>query len=65
MRWLLGFLAALFIGTLVVGCNWAHIRRHILKIRDDLRKFHEDLDRLVFDLEPLPAESATPYPTEW
>gem|GEM_PF-1486489 len=65
MRWVFALLAALFIGSICVGCNWAHIRRHILKIRDDLRKMHEDFDRLICDMEPLPAESSTPYPTEW
>ncbi len=59
---LLALICLLLVG---IGCNWAHIGRHIQKIRDDLAKFHEDVDRLIFDMEWMPAESASPYPIDW
>lgn len=39
------------------GCftlNWNHNRRHLRKFIDQIREFHRDVDRVVFDLDPDP-----------
>jgi len=64
-RWLLIALLALFVLS-SVGClttNWAHNKRHFRKWREELAQFHKDIDRILFDLPEMPAESAAPYPT--
>ena len=47
-----------------VGCNttepviwsWPHHKRRLRKIASDLHKVHEDIDRIIFDMEPYPVE---------
>jgi len=54
-------LLALFAPT---GCSttentfysWPHHKRRFRKIFDDFHKMHEDVDRIIFDMEPYPVE---------
>lgn len=39
------------------GCftlNWNHNRRHLRKFIEQIRELHQDIDRVVFDLDPDP-----------
>lgn len=48
-------LTGLLAGT--SGCftlNWNHNRRHLRKFIDQIRELHQDIDRIVFDLDPDP-----------
>ncbi len=41
------------------GCftlSWAHNRRHIRKVIDDLTLLHQDIDKIIFGLDRNPAE---------
>lgn len=41
------------------GCfsfNWAHNRRHIKVVFDDIAELHRDLDKTIFGLDRYPAE---------
>ncbi|MCX7703064.1 MAG: hypothetical protein N2234_03040 [Planctomycetota bacterium] len=65
MRYIvLAFLAiVLFFSSGCLTTNWAHNKRHFRKWREELAQFHKDIDRILFDLPEMPAESAAPYPT--
>lgn len=52
---------ALVLGTMLVasGCfslSWAHNRRHIRKVIDELVALHQDIDKVIFGLDRNPAE---------
>lgn len=41
------------------GCfslSWAHNRRHVRKIIDELVALHQDIDKVIFGLDRNPAE---------
>jgi len=41
------------------GCftlSWAHNRRHVRKVIDQLVQLHEDIDKVIFGLDRNPAE---------
>lgn len=42
------------------GCisltSWAHNKRHLKQIWNELQNLHEDIDRIIFGLERNPAE---------
>ena len=41
------------------GCftlSWAHNRRHVRKVIDELVQLHEDIDKVIFGLDRNPAE---------
>lgn len=41
------------------GCfslSWAHNRRHVRKIIDQLVELHQDIDKVIFGLDPNPNE---------
>jgi hypothetical protein len=43
----------------VSGCfslSWAHNRRHVRKVIDQLVQLHQDIDKVIFGLDPNPAE---------
>ena len=43
----------------VCGCfslSWAHNRRHVRKVIDSLVQLHQDVDKVIFGLDPNPAE---------
>ncbi len=43
----------------VSGCfslSWAHNRRHIRKVIDELVALHQDIDKVIFGLDRNPAE---------
>ena len=43
----------------VSGCfslSWAHNRRHVRKVIDSLVLLHQDVDKVIFGLDPNPAE---------
>lgn len=48
-----------FILPLASGCftlNMNHNRRHIEVVRQDLHELHQDIDLILFGMEPLPSE---------
>lgn len=50
-------LAVLCFGS--TGCfslSWAHNRRHIRKVIDELVELHQDVDKVIFGLDRNPAE---------
>ena len=43
----------------VSGCfslSWAHNRRHVRKIIDEIVLLHQDVDKVIFGLDRNPAE---------
>ena len=43
----------------VAGCfslSWAHNRRHVRKIIDEIVLLHQDVDKVIFGLDRNPAE---------
>ena len=43
----------------VSGCfslSWAHNRRHVRKVIDQLVRLHQDIDKVIFGLDRNPAE---------
>lgn len=43
----------------VSGCfslSWAHNRRHVRKVIDSMVQLHQDVDKVLFGLDPNPAE---------
>lgn len=50
--------ALLMAGT--SGCisltSWAHNKRHLKQVWNELNQLHEDVDRIIFGLERNPAE---------
>ncbi len=43
----------------LTGCfslSWAHNRRHIRKVIDEMVQLHEDIDKVIFGLDRNPAE---------
>lgn len=43
----------------MTGCftlSWSHNRRHLRKFIDQIREVHQDIDRIVFDLDPDPSD---------
>jgi hypothetical protein len=59
MKKLATFAALALICTSLDGCftlSWAHNRRHIRKIVDELTLLHQDIDKIIFGLDRNPAE---------
>jgi hypothetical protein len=53
-------LMSLVLTLSALGClttNWAHNRRHFLRIRAELHELHMEIDRVIFGLPEDPAES--------
>jgi hypothetical protein len=54
---LLGLLA---MASATSGCisltSWAHNKRHLKQVWNEMQQLHEDVDRIVFGLERNPAE---------
>ncbi len=52
--------ALLVVAGVAPGCisltSWAHNKRHLKQVWNELQDLHEDVDRLVFGLERNPAE---------
>jgi hypothetical protein len=50
------------LGTLCLGLSgcftlsWAHNRRHIRKVIDEMTLLHQDIDKIIFGLDRNPAE---------
>lgn len=43
----------------VTGCfslSWAHNRRHVRKVIDELTQLHQDIDKVLFGLDRNPSE---------
>jgi len=53
------YAVALAMTLTVSGCfslSWAHNRRHVRKVIDSLVQLHQDIDKVVFGLDPNPSE---------
>ena len=53
-------LGLLLIASATSGCisltSWAHNKRHLKQVWNEMQALHEDVDRIVFGLERNPAE---------
>ncbi len=47
---------ASFAGGCISLTSWAHNKRHLKQVWNELQGLHEDIDRLIFGLERNPAE---------
>ena len=50
---------ALIMTLTVSGCfslSWAHNRRHVRKVIDSIVQLHQDIDKVIFGLDPNPSE---------
>ena len=53
------YVVAVALAFTVSGCfslSWAHNRRHVRKIIDEMTGLHEDVDFMLFDLDRNPSE---------
>ncbi|MBI4575892.1 MAG: hypothetical protein HY722_06480 [Planctomycetes bacterium] len=55
----IGLAATLAALALACGCfsfNWAHNKRHVKVVWDELVDLHQDIDKTIFGLDRYPAE---------
>ena len=53
------YMVALAMTLTVSGCfslSWAHNRRHVHKVIDSIVSLHQDIDKVIFGLDPNPSE---------
>ncbi len=58
-RSILTLALTLGLGLSLGGCfslSWAHNRRHVRKVIDQLVQLHQDIDKVFFGLDRNPAE---------